>query len=214
MFGKNRFKSSKLKVFCIGHNKTGTTTIKSVLQDFGYKMGDQIKGELLLEDWHQQNFGKIVKFCRSADAFQDIPFSLPNTFRYLDEAFPDAKFILTERDSDEQWYKSLTKFHSKLWADGKRIPTIEDLKKANYRASGYSYRANRYIYNTPENDPYNKEQMLKFYNEHNQSVKDYFKKNPEKLLIINVSNASDYSRLCNYLEQPILRIDFPWTNKT
>lgn len=207
-------KKTKPKLFCIGLNKTGTTTLETVLKQFQYKLGNQAKAELLIEDWHRGNFKPIIKFCSTAEAFQDIPFSLPHTYKALDENFKNAKFILTERDSAEQWYTSLTRFHSKLWADGERIPTIEDLKKADYRAPGYTYRANRYMYNTPESDPYNKAQMLKFYNAHNQAVKSYFKNRPEKLLTINVSNASDYAKLCLFLNKPVSATDFPWKNKT
>jgi hypothetical protein len=48
------------KVFCIGRNKTGTTTIEAVLHAFGYRLGVQRQGELLLEDWSRRDFGRIV----------------------------------------------------------------------------------------------------------------------------------------------------------
>ena len=168
----------------------------------------------MLEAWHNRDFKKIVSFCKTADAFQDIPFSLPYTFQALDAHYNNAKFILTVRDSAEQWYNSLTMFHSKLWADGKRIPTSEDLKKASYRAQGYAFSANRYIYDTPESDPYNKALMIDFYNNYNQSVQSYFKSHPEKLITINVSNSGDYAKLCTFLNQPIKASNFPWKNKT
>jgi hypothetical protein len=208
------FKTNQPKIFCIGLNKTGTTTVEASLKALGYKLGNQVAGELLLDAWHARDFKQIVAFCKTADAFQDIPFSLPYTFQALDAYFKNSKFILTERDSAEQWYSSLTKFHSRLWADGERLPTIDDLKKANYRTPGYTYKAHRYIYNTPENEPYHKAQMLAFYNRHNETVKDYFKSRPEKLLTINVSNASDYATLCEFLDKPVNATDFPWKNKT
>ncbi|WP_417890152.1 hypothetical protein [Xanthomarina gelatinilytica] len=46
-------KSQKPKIFCIGHNKTGTTTIESVLKDFGYAMGNQVKGDIFLDVWYK-----------------------------------------------------------------------------------------------------------------------------------------------------------------
>ena len=207
-------KKQSPKIFCIGLNKTGTTTVERVLKDFGYALGDQVEGELLMEAWYQRDFKRIIKFCKTAEAFQDIPFSLPYTFQHLDVAFKDAKFILSRRNSAEEWYNSLTRFHSKLWADGERIPTIEDLKNAEYRAPNYTYTANRYIYDTPENDPYNKAILLEFYKQHNQAVKAYFRSRPEKLLIINVSVSSDYVKLCQFLDQPVNAEDFPWKNKT
>lgn len=208
------FLKQKPKIFCIGQNKTGTTTIEAVLKGFGYRLGNQVKGELLLEAWYARDFKQIIKFCKTAEAFQDVPFSLPYTYQHIDVAFPNAKFILTERDSADQWYQSLTKFHSKLWADGKRIPTAADLKKAKYRGLGYAYRFNKYLYNTPETDIYNETILQAHYLNYNQTVKNYFKSRPEKLLIINVSNPLDYGNLCAFLNKPKLADNFPWENKT
>lgn len=207
-------KRSDPKVFCIGQNKTGTTTIEVVLKRFGYRLGNQVEGELLLEAWHHRDFKHILKYCKTANAFQDVPFSLAYTYQHLDLAFPNAKFILTERDSAEQWYQSLTKFHSKKWADGQRIPSAEDLKLIKYRGLGHAYKFNRYVFSTPETDVYNQTILKEHYLRHNQTIKDYFKTRPEKLLVINVAKPKDYSKLCVFLNQTPQGDDFPWENKT
>lgn len=207
-------KKTKNKIFCIGLNKTGTTTIEKVLKDFNYKLGNQIKGELLFKDWFKRDFKAIIKLCETGDAFQDVPFSLPFTYVPLAQNFPNAKFILTIRDSSEQWYNSLVKFHSKLWADGVKTPTAEDLKNANYLYKGAAYETNRMFFNTPDNDLYNKEMMLEYYNNHNYQVVEFFRSNPEKLLVINVSKKEDYARLCQFLNKKPLSDNFPWENKT
>ena len=79
----------KVKVFCIGENKTGTTTVEAVLASLGYKIGSQEKGERLLRAWAVRNFEPIVKLCKTADAFQDIPFSSDFTYEILDYVFPN-----------------------------------------------------------------------------------------------------------------------------
>lgn len=205
---------SKKKIFCIGLNKTGTTTIEKVLESFDYKMGDQSTGELLIHDWFSRNFRKISEFCKTADAFQDIPFSLPFTYIFLDQFFPEAKFILTIRDDVEQWYISLTKFHSKLWGNGKEIPSITQLKKAKYRYEGYAFDANKMIFNTPINDPYHKKTLKNYYSSHVNSVIEYFRSKPNKLIVVNVSNKDDYFKLCEFLDKKPIGDDFPWENKT
>lgn len=207
-------KKNKEKIFCIGLNKTGTTTIERVLNEFDYKLGDQHMGELLLHDWYHKNFKSIIKFSESADAFQDIPFSLPNTYMFLEQNFKNAKFILTVRDNEDQWYRSIIKFHSKIWANGKRIPTIEDLKQASYCYKDFAYDVNRFMFNTPESDPYKEEILKKYYTNHNYSVKEYFRAKPEKLLMINVSKNEDYLRLCKFLGKEPKGNHFPWENKT
>tara|TARA_R110002124_G_scaffold287089_1_gene470304 strand:+ start:81670 stop:82302 length:633 start_codon:yes stop_codon:yes gene_type:complete len=207
-------RTKKNKVFCIGLNKTGTTTVEKVLKEFDYKMGDQARGELLVEKWYQRDFKSIVDFCKSAEAFQDIPFSLPYTYIFLDHYFKNAKFILTERDDPNQWYRSITKFHSKLWADGIYPPTVDELKKAEYRYKGYAYDINQFMFNTNQNDPYNEDVLIKYYLNHNYAVKEYFRSQPGKLIVLNVSNDDDYMRLASFLGKSPLRNSFPWENKT
>lgn len=207
-------KKNKEKIFCIGLNKTGTTTIERVLSEFEYTIGDQHRGELLLHDWYNRKYKSIIKFSKSANAFQDIPFSLPNTFIFLEQYFKNAKFILTVRDNEDQWYDSITKFHSKLWSDGINNPTIDDLKKARYCYKGFAFDINRYMFNTPESDPYNEKILKKYYSQHNYTVKEYFRSRPNKLIVINVSKDKDYLRLCDFLGKKSKGNKFPWENKT
>src|SRR5690606_4675563 len=101
------------KIFCIGRNKTGTTSLKVALRDLGYSIGSQRAAEHLIEDWGQRDFRRLVKLVSTADAFQDIPFSYDYTFQAMDAAFPGSKFILSIRDSPEQWYESLVRFTQK-----------------------------------------------------------------------------------------------------
>ena len=82
------------KVFVIGRNKTGTTSVAAALQSLGYRLGSQPQAELLMEDWARRDFRSIIRFCRGADAFQDIPFSLPRTYAAMDRAFPGSRFVL------------------------------------------------------------------------------------------------------------------------
>src|SRR5699024_6920924 len=100
------------------------------MKNFGFIIGDQMRGTKLLYDWAERDFTSLKKLCKTAQFFQDAPFSFPFTYIVLDQMFPDSKFILTERDNVEVWYNSITKFHSKLWGDGVNPPTREQLKKA------------------------------------------------------------------------------------
>lgn len=202
------------KVFCIGLNKTGTTSVEKALIDLGYKMGDQRTGELLLEDWGKRDFSKILELSSTADAFQDAPFSYPFTFIHLHQHFPNSKFILTVRDNPEQWYNSITKFHAKLWGKDGRIPTSEDLKNANYLYQGYPFLFSQLCLGTPEEDPYNKEILTKYYNDHTELVIQYFKFMKDKLLIINLSEKQSYHKMCTFLGKAPLYDEFPWENKT
>ncbi|MFD2916272.1 sulfotransferase [Psychroserpens luteus] len=210
----NFSKRNRNKIFCIGLNKTGTTTIEKTFKDFNYSLGVQRDGELLINDWYKRDFKAIIKLCKTAEAFQDVPFSLPFTYSVLDQCFPNAKFILSVRDNSDQWYSSLTNFHSKLWGNGIDPPTIQQLKEANYHYKGYAYEVNRMLFDTPEDDPYNKDILIRYYQNHNENVMEYFRAKPEKLLVINVSIKDDYKRLCEFLNKTPLHETFPWENKT
>lgn len=208
------FKNKTPKIFCIGFNKTGTTTIEKVLNDFNIKLGSQQEAEMLMPNWNIRDFKAIERYVKSATAFQDIPFSLPYTFIALEQKFPNAKFILTVRDDADQWYNSIVKFHSKLWSSGSEVPTVNELKNANYRYKGLAYEYIKQVFNTPDDDLYNKPILTSTYINHNNQVKDYFRSNPEKLIVINTSNKKDYFRLCEFLNEKPIHDNFPWENKT
>jgi len=205
--------SNKAKVFCIGLNKTGTTSMAKTLNDLGYIVGSQRLAELLLDDWGNRDFRSLINYCYTAQAFQDIPFSLPYSFQALDGYFPNSKFILTIRDNSEQWYNSLTQFHAKFFGKGK-IPTINDLKEADYIYPGYIYKLFKWTFNTPEEDPYNKNVLISNYEIYNAVVQDYFKFRPEVFLMINLSESDSYQKLCKFLGKPYHNEIFPHENKT
>src|SRR5690606_22491312 len=193
--------SKKPKVFCVGQGKTGTTSVEKALKHLGYKMGNQVKGERLLEAYVKRDFKAIVNFCKTAEAFQDAPFGFHYTFIALDQAFPQAKFILTHRDSDDQWYQSLCTFHKKLFGEGKRIPTWDDLNRATYRYKGYVAEVRKKVYGIEESeDPYHETKLKAYYNAHNAMILNYFK-HKDNLLVLNVAEADAYKKMCTFLDK-------------
>lgn len=202
------------KVFCVGLNKTGTTSLQKEMELQGYVVGNQRQAELLFDDWVKRDFRRIIRYCRTAQFFQDAPFSLPYTFMAVDQAFPVSKFILTLRDNAEIWYNSLVRFHSKLWGNGNIPPTSEDLRNATYIYKGFPYHSRFCVNNVPEEDPYNKNVLIDYYNTHNKNVIDYFRHRPNELLVINLKIAEDYSRFCKFIGCKQIRDHFPWENRT
>jgi hypothetical protein len=202
------------KVFGIGLNKTGTTSLKMAMKELGYVVGHQRTAERLSADWAKRDFNRIILYCKTAQFFQDVPFSKPFTFVVLDHEFPRSKFILTVRDSPEQWYESITRFHANLWGKNGRVPTKEDLQNAIYIYKGRPWESNRFTYNSPESDPYNKEILIDFYNSHVHQVKEYFRHRADDLLVLNVAEKNAYSKLCNFLNLKPRHDTFPWVNKT
>lgn len=57
------------KVFCIGANKTGTTSLEKALKDLGFKMGDQGAAQGLIESYKRRNFAIFWKCLRFTSDF-------------------------------------------------------------------------------------------------------------------------------------------------
>jgi|AntDeeMinimDraft_4_1070355.scaffolds.fasta_scaffold04838_2 hypothetical protein len=131
--------AGKTKIFCIGRNKTGTQTLIDSIAELGFQQGNQRKAELLHKDWGKRDFKRIIEHCYTAQSFKDIPFSLAYTYVVLDHHFPNSKFILTVRDSSEQWYNSMTKFQSKKGRSDGKTPTKEDLKNGVFQYKGWPW---------------------------------------------------------------------------
>ena len=203
----------KQKVFCVGRNKTGTTSLKKAMEDLGYVVGDQRTAELLIRDWGRRDFRRIASYCKTGQFFQDTPFSFPYTFQAMDMYFPGSKFILTIRDA-ESWHKSMIDFHRLDSVHGDKALSLEKLKEATYCYKGYAYDTKVLVYDLPGDDPYHKETLIDHYHFHNRMVKDYFRNRPDDLLVLNVSEKKAYRKLCDFLEVPCLSDEFPWENRT
>ena len=186
------------KLFCIGFNKTGTTSLAAALCSFGMRIGDQVRAELLIDDWARRDFRRIIAYCRTADAFQDVPFSLNHTYGVLDYAYPNAKFILTIRNNPDEWFDSLLRFHAKL--TGKhRVPTADDLREFSYHGKGWMWHAHQLLFNVDESTLYDRDHYVAQYELHNCQVVDYFRHRPNDLLVLNVSEPRAMQSLCDFL---------------
>ncbi|MDL2336656.1 MAG: sulfotransferase [Pseudomonadota bacterium] len=202
------------KIFCIGRHKTGTTSLEKALADLGFSMGHQPRGEMLLKDWQERRFDRIAQLTETADAFQDTPFALPETYAAMDALFPNSKFILTIRDTADQWYQSLTRFHAKIVNQGKHIPTAAELKEFPYRYPGHLWDLAQANYGVTEESLYDRSIYIDNYLNHNASVLKYFSDRPKDLLVLNVSESDSMQRLCDFLGVEWTGQTMPHSNKT
>jgi hypothetical protein len=204
------------KIFCIGSNKTGTTSIEKLLSQFGFKLGNQPTAEVLSRDWlHHKDASRIIRYCHTADAFQDVPFGFPDIYKILDEHFPNSKFILTVRNSADEWFESLVRFHTKLFSsDPNRPPNEEDLKNALYRYQGYIHEGYFAKYGQFGIPPYDPSFYKASYLELNEEKRNYFKSRPNDFLEINLSKHEDFKCLCQFLNVRTNIKSFPHENQT
>jgi hypothetical protein len=207
------FNSRKSKIFCIGYNKTGTTSIGQALENFGYQVGIQTEAELLMGDWAMRDFRRIIQFCKTADAFQDVPFSLDFTYEILDYEFPSSKFILTVRNDADEWYESLIRFYGKLTGVN-GIPTADDLKKYTGGGKGWLWRQQEHIYGVDESTLFDKKIYKARYTDHNDQILEYFKYRSKDLLILNLSDPSSMRSLSEFLGIKYIGQEMPHLNKS
>jgi len=203
----------KQKIFCIGQNKTGTTSLAVALRNLGVPVGRQSWAERLLSDWGRRDFRRIAWYCRTAQAFQDVPFSLPYTFQAMDIHYPGSKFILTVRDNPEQWYQSLINFLIKKFGR-EAISSQDALKEVAYCYKGFISDVQSLSHGVTNEAPYNKDVLISYYNFHNKMVVDYFRNRPEDLLVLNVAEPGAHRKLCEFLNLTCHSDEFPWENKT
>ena len=174
-------------------------------------MGRQDTAELLIHDWAKQDYRRIIKYCRSADAFQDLPFSYPGTYEAVDKAFPGSRFILTVRRSADEWFDSLVRFHTSIVGKG-RIPTADDLRQFQYRYPGFLWDVARLRYGADEPTLYSRELYTRCYEEHNRQVREYFKARPDDVLELNVADDDAMERLLPFLGYPYSGEKMPHKN--
>jgi len=202
------------KYFCIARNKTGTTSLMKAFMDLGFDVGDQPTAEVLYDRYYfKREFGPILDYCETAQVFQDVPFSCPYLFVALDQRFPGSKFILTVRDSSEQWYSSITRFHAKIWGSGGKPPTADELRAATYVRLGFAYNLVK-LYGTTDAEPYERRTLIDHYERHNKAVLDYFKDRPDDLLVLNVAQKGSYSDFVKFTGVGSAQDEFPWENAT
>ena len=150
----------------------------------------------------ENNIEKIIEYCNSAqDFFQDCPFCYPDIYKHVEKAFPDAKFILSVRPNAEIWVNSLINFLSnisEIIPEERHLPSVKN-KVITHLAHYRVYEIFKYIYKTPDDDLFNKEILMSYYENYNKNIKNYFKDKKDKLLIIDLSEKDSFNRLLNFL---------------
>ena len=86
---------TKQKVFGIGFHRSGTTSFQTALEELGYSVIGMRPTE-----WRAYAMGDyetLMTAVNAFDGFRDMPW--PLLYEYLYKNVPDAKFVLTYRDS-------------------------------------------------------------------------------------------------------------------
>jgi len=92
------------KVFCIGFNKTGTTSCGEAFKLLGYRHSSYNK-RLYRQCYKNNKIVKVLQYAAKFDSVDDLPWSKEDMIPILDKVFPDSKFVYLVRD-EESWKNS------------------------------------------------------------------------------------------------------------
>ncbi len=204
-----------MKVICAGWGRTGTRSLKYALEHItgepSYHMQNILLNKKDAKKWHNSIFKHNEKFdwediYKGYGACLDFPSC--NYYKELMDYYPDAKVILTVRDS-ESWIKSWNVLNNQI------------LKSFTFRFLAKiprtSFKLQKDIHNKMilgsdgafQGAKSDEERMKKF-EEWNKSVIEYVPK--DRLLVFQVKDG--WAPLCEFLNAEIPDMPFFYKNKT
>jgi len=176
-----------VKVVGIGLNKTGTTSLGECMVHWGLKHISCNQDAFNL--WRDDKYTELLEWVAKYDSFEDWPW--PLIYKLIDDKFPGSKFILTRRKDAETWFKSLC-------------------QHAN-RTGPTEYRKYIYGHEMPHE---HKEEHIKLYLNHLESVREYFKDRPSDFLEVCWEDGDGWSALSRFLGFELPGVEFPHANKS
>lgn len=173
------------KVFGIGIQRTGTTSLAAALRILGYKVLDA--PFVLYPDLDRAILDEY-------DAFTDNP--IPLFYKQLDQIFPGSKFIMTTRDMNA-WLKSVKWLYSTFGRKWESKPLTARVHSDFYGVSEFD------------------ETIFKAtWRRYHEEVQAYFADRPQDLLVIDFTQGEGWDELCPFLDKPVPEEDFPARNQS
>lgn len=177
------------KIFCIGLNKTGTTSLHHAFQILGFNsvhFRDDNRNNIkkLLANNYERG-GDILHGLEDYDCFSDWD-SYTYTGRIakrMHEQYPDAKFILNTRDID-------------TWIHSREKHVLNNI--ANNQGKTDWLEVDKPLWK-------------KEYIEHHAEMREYFQGN-KNFIEFNVAAGDGWEKLCNFLNLDIPTVSFPKSN--
>lgn len=166
------------KLLSVGFQKTGTTSLTVALQRLGYSVGNAWRPILEQLNADTPNLTEEItrismQRARQFDAIQDAPYAF--FYEELDREFPNAKFVLTVRES-ASWIRSMRSY----------FPD----KRMNFLRS--------WMYGVDQIEG-NEERVVSVMEKTNNAIRDHFSDRPDKLLVLDLKNGDGWFELVNFI---------------
>ena len=194
-----------LEIIGAGYGRTGTTSLKHALEHLGYRcyhMEEVAKNydRGHIQHWHDKYSGEPGR--PYDEIFQEysatVDFPACTFYRELMEAYPDARVLLSVRDS-EGWWKSFEAL-IKTSHTTRYFFFIPPMRKF--------YKMVRKLQENVFDSLLDKETYIRRFEAHNAEVQETVP--AEKLLVYSVKEG--WEPLCTWLDKPIPDIPFPHSN--
>lgn len=105
-------KKTEAKIFVVGYNKTGTTSVGKALQKLGYRHSS-FNEFVWRELYNKGNIDGVINYTKRFESFDDLPWLKEDLLPILFETFPNSRYIYLQRD-EASWkrsYKDWNKYH-------------------------------------------------------------------------------------------------------
>lgn len=182
------------KIFGIGLNKTGTSSLQEAFQILGlrsvhWKGEDGINIKTQIESNFLNKVG-ILDGLAEFDAYLDWDRDTTShqVFIEFDKQYPNSKFILTSRDMNE-------------WLDSREKHVRRNRKEmADNPDVGHEWLT------------IDRENWEFHFKRHYSAVREYFKNREDDLLTMDITKGDGWEKLCPFLGMPIPERPFPNEN--
>lgn len=204
-----------LKVIGAGIGRTGTESLKTALEHLGfgkcYHMFELFRNPHHLPYWEELLEGRGAHpggFFEGFQATVDFPGAI--YYERFMEAYPDAKVVLTVRDTD-RWHESASRTILRgvpgfalgvMKFAGMLFPHLKKSFACHLHAREIVHL--RFF----QGEMKDAEVCKRIYNEWNEQVRSSVP--PDRLLVFDVKDG--WGPLCEFLGVPEPEIPFPWTN--
>jgi Sulfotransferase domain len=182
------------KVFGVGFQKTGTSSLDTAFRLLGYRTDKGVfvntpgkKSSIFIAPplTNATVLERMLPIAQEREAFSDNPW--PLLYRELDSLFPDSKFVLTVREPGA-WLASLLRHFGDEQSD--MLEWIYGCRSVGG----------------------NEARCLEVYEAHNAAVRGHFAARPGALLELDIGKQPHWNELCAFLGRPIPAQPFPRTN--
>lgn len=170
------------KIFCIGAHRTGTNSLANALTMLGFRATHWVYHDEIVDAIRRKDYR--LALMDTFDAASDLP--IPVIYQQLDEAFPDAKFILTVRDV-ETWLRSVRRH-----TEGRDLVLEEIMFYGRTRFDAEAF-------------------VSKFFM-HNREVRAHFA-GRDSLLVLDVAGGDGWPQLAPFLGVHPPADEFPWRSR-